>query len=125
MRRLMRLKKPAEHMEKYGVHPHVSHEIDVVAIVRDLAKCAERAAADVERGFDADVSTDWREYAKRLASRIKNQRREIDRLHKKVRELRADVHERDETIRARSTPPAPLRPNYTRSRDQFLSDGDT
>ena len=94
----MRVKRPAEYMERLGVHPHASHEIDVPKAVADLASRAERLARDVEQAFDADASTDWREYAKALATRIKRQRHEIDRLHVKVRELRADVHERDERI---------------------------
>jgi hypothetical protein len=87
-------------MAEGGVHPHVSHEIDVVKLVDSLASQASRVASEVERAYDTDATTDWREYAKQLAARIKAQRGEISRLHAKVRDLRADVHERDEQIAA-------------------------
>lgn len=97
-RRLLPLKRPADYMEEHGVHPHGSHEIDVPKMVAGLAEQAERVRRDVDAAYDVDKSTDWRVHAKQLAARIKNQRGEIYRLHRKVRDLRADIHERDERI---------------------------
>jgi hypothetical protein len=91
-RRLHRLRTPSDYMAKYGVHPHDSHEIDVVKIVTDLATRAERARAEVERSFDADKTTDWKAYARQLATRLRNQRGEIKRLHEDLERVRAEAH---------------------------------
>lgn len=92
--------RPADHMEKFGVHPHISHEHDVPKLVRQVVAEVDRLGRQIEVFYDADKNTTWRDYAKLLATLIKNQRGELKRLHKKVRELRADVHERDERIAA-------------------------
>ena len=92
-RGLLPVTRPAEYMERLGVHPHNSHERDIPGMVKALVAQAVRLGEDVDRAYDLDVNTNWRDYAKQLASRIKQQRGEIERLHRQVRELRADVHE--------------------------------
>ena len=92
------IRQPSEYMLLSGVHPHPSHEHDVPGKVRKMVEEVNRLGREVERAYDADKNTTWREHAKALATRISRQRKEIQRLHRKVRELRADVHERDERI---------------------------
>jgi hypothetical protein len=75
---------------------------DIPRRVAGLAAEMGRLQEYVDKVYAEDAQchgVNWREYAKLLASRIRAQRGEIGRLHKKVRELRADVHERDERIK--------------------------
>ena len=95
---LLPVSTPSDYMAKWGVHPHISHEHDIPKLVAEMVRRVDALGHEVAKAYDADKNTTWREYAKHLAGRIKNQRREIERLHAKVRELRADVHERDERI---------------------------
>lgn len=70
--------------------------------VRQLADYAVKVADSITELYEDERTARggmaWNDYAKLLARRIRAQRREIKRLHAKVRELRADIHERDERI---------------------------
>lgn len=74
---------------------------DLPRLTAEHAASAQRLAERTAQLYDEESKLhgiNWREYCKRLARRIRAQRQEIKRLHTKVRELRADVHERDERI---------------------------
>jgi hypothetical protein len=97
---LLPIAQPGGYMVEMGVHPHISHERDVPGMVAKMVTEVDRLGAEIARVYDADKNTTWREHAKALATRIARQRHEIHRLHRKVRDLRADIHERDEIIAA-------------------------
>lgn len=67
--------------------------------LEDARNAIERAIGSHAKGSAAK----WEDLARKLRTRTQAQRAELDRLHRRMRELRADIHERDEQLARQSS----------------------